>query len=106
MPDAVVVESRPGRGRCAVAGRTFAAGELVWREQPLTTALHHSRWGHCCNGCHRETWSRGVHTVYCCTGCNRYMYCSEDCARADWHRGHAGECRLLQALPDTIKPDT
>jgi hypothetical protein len=141
---ALVVEDRQGRGRCAIAGRAFSAGEVILAESPLAQVLHHSQWGRRCNGCLQTTWETGhradaatllrpcrraapgraalrasasdscplvcaaspADTVYRCGGCERYLYCSQACAEADWQRGHRPECAVLRRLPDTIQPDT
>eukprot|EP01045_Picozoa_sp_COSAG04_P001111 COSAG04_NODE_34_length_34523_cov_40.302446_25_plen_701_part_00 len=103
--DGVAVETRQGRGRCAVASRDFAEGETIVTELPLAQVLHHQQWGHRCNGCLQRTWGKGRHTVYRCGGCGRSLYCSRACAAADWERGHCAECGTLRRMPESIHPD-
>ena len=56
---ALVVEDRPMRGRCAIAGRNFAAGDVIVAESPLAHVLHYSQWGKRCHGCLQSTWCTG-----------------------------------------------
>lgn len=56
---ALVVEDRPSRGRCAIAGRNFAAGDVIVAESPLAHVLHYSQWGKRCHGCLQSTWCTG-----------------------------------------------
>ena len=56
---ALVVEDRPSRGRCAIVGRNFAAGDVIVAESPLAHVLHYSQWGKRCHGCLQSTWCTG-----------------------------------------------
>lgn len=56
---AVVIEDRPGRGRCAIAGRSFCAGDVILAESPLAHVLHHAQWGQRCHGCLQSSWDTG-----------------------------------------------
>mmetsp|Transcript_31241 Transcript_31241/g.74515 ORF Transcript_31241/g.74515 Transcript_31241/m.74515 type:complete len:93 (-) Transcript_31241:29-307(-) len=46
-----------------------------------------------CDGCRKQFPSSDL---YVCTGCMIAEYCSKECQRAHWSRGHKGDCISLR----------
>ena len=96
------VETRPGRGRCAVAYSAIPAGTVLtqFSGEPFAHTLLPSQFRRRCGCCLQTLTSQGMR----CSRCKQVRYCSQACQVADWPE-HKHECPalaspILQALGD------
>eukprot|EP00919_Chromeraceae_sp_WS-2016_P050146 GHVR01118937.1.p1 GENE.GHVR01118937.1~~GHVR01118937.1.p1 ORF type:complete len:188 (+),score=66.45 GHVR01118937.1:221-784(+) len=73
------VESREGKGRCALASMSLTAGTLVCRASPQAFQLSNSKTPYRCDYCLCLS-SRPMK----CSGCKSALYCSVKCQKSDW----------------------
>ena len=75
------VEERPGRGRCVIAQRDIAAGELIMIEEPYAMAISKEyqevACAYCCKLCVNTT-------VFAANAAVANRYCSQDCLTLDY----------------------
>jgi SET and MYND domain-containing protein len=88
----VRVETRAGRGRCVVAARDIAAGELIFTSAPLAAfPASDAR----CMECWRTAGDGGA-ALLRCPPC-KTAFCGPACQRAGWAL-HKVECPLLRGF--------
>lgn len=85
------IETRPGRGRCLVATRAFAVGDLLLEEPPYASVV--SDGSSACDACGRQSAS-----LKRCGGCRLVSFCDASCQRASFLGTHKAECTTLAAL--------
>ena len=97
------VETRPGRGRCAIASSAIPAGTVLtqFSGEPFAHTLLPSQFRRRCASCLQTLSSQGMR----CSRCKQVRYCSQACQVADWPE-HKHECPalaspILQALGDS-----
>jgi len=112
--DGVEVRQHPLKGRCLVATREFAPGDVVLRQQPYAVALVFGGDGDpggsggggggggggsgccCCDYCHRPVGlPAGLPPALRCSRCKLARYCSPAHQRAAWAAWHREECAAL-----------
>lgn len=77
-----------GRGRCLIASRDVAAGEVFLRCAAVAVTPVGAR----CWSCFAKPPSSGLLR---CTRCGAVAYCGKACQAADWRSGHREECHPL-----------
>ncbi|KAH9873928.1 hypothetical protein IAQ61_004555 [Plenodomus lingam] len=111
----VCVNSRgESTGYGLFAGRKFGPGEqLAVFKRPLVASLDPVRLFDTCANCF--VWTEGASAgtrlyvpeetrVSKCAGCQRIRYCSKNCQKEAWSRGHKHECKVFKALGDKELP--
>ena len=100
--DWTTVETRPGRGRCAIASSAIPAGTVLsqFSGEPFAHTLLPSQFRRRCGCCLQTLSSQAMR----CSRCKQVRYCSQACQVADWPE-HKHECPalaspILQALGD------
>ena len=84
------VERRDGRGRCLVAARAFAPGDLLLEQPPYAAVLLDG--APACDACGRVA-PGGAAELKRCTRCRAVRYCGPDCqARCARHHTRARLC--------------
>ncbi|KIY65580.1 hypothetical protein CYLTODRAFT_492185 [Cylindrobasidium torrendii FP15055 ss-10] len=92
--------------KCAVDGAAGAAILEIFRVSSTntytdTTELKELALRKCANlKCKRK--NAGPVILKRCGGCLHYAYCSKECQRLDWARGHKQYCNNLKILPQMI----
>ncbi|CAM9403157.1 unnamed protein product [Discosporangium mesarthrocarpum] len=87
------VEIHQGRGRCLIADKEFAVGDLIFEVQPLCAVLEEEQVQKRCAWCFVAFADVGQR----CSSCKRIWYCSRGCQETDW-RDHRTECRAWVSL--------
>ncbi|CAI7804248.1 unnamed protein product, partial [Closterium sp. NIES-54] len=94
------LQVKKGKGRCAIASKAFARGDVVLAETALLFAprdAYHAALCHCCG----HTFGDAAHSAQSsplpCHGCGFAVFCSE-CAPSAQAR-HSALCPLFRALP-------
>ncbi|XP_055328544.1 uncharacterized protein LOC129581466 [Paramacrobiotus metropolitanus] len=72
------------------AVRSFAAGDVVLRCEPLVWVLKSHAYETRCAYCLRKSQKLSI-----CADCKLHSYCNRACQRADWKLEHKLECELL-----------
>ena len=92
------MQQRPGRGRCYVADRDFAADEIILRERPCAMAISDAFLPQgACAMCGRVP-DPAVDRVFAASEQDWARYCSEDCLRRDYAAGAARALAPTQSL--------
>eukprot|EP00729_Bicosta_minor_P001163 gene1163-12050_t len=120
VPGLIKLEVVEGRGRCVVASRDIAAGEVIMRSHPAScTVLGHMR-GERCSWCLSKAPTDPAtgevlpgKELKRCSGCKEAWYCSgKKCQRHHWS-AHKAMCKAWQkkgglaslSLPDAAISD-
>jgi hypothetical protein len=125
--DGVAVRLDPSKGgRCLIATRDFAPGEVVLRQRPYAYALTTAAAACYCDFCHRplspsgpsaaaEATTTALATrqqqhnhppILRCSRCKIPAYCDQACQRSAWVAWHREECAALTAVAPRIPPLT
>jgi SET domain len=86
-----------GRGRCLVANRNYAAGEVVLVEEPYAMVVSEGFAEVCCSYCARICADQ---TMFALSSNDCVRYCSEACITADFQL-HSAEVAPIEALLGT-----
>ncbi|KAF2187202.1 SET domain-containing protein [Zopfia rhizophila CBS 207.26] len=96
------------------AGHDFDAGEhIIAMKRPLVVSLSTERLVDTCANCF--AWTEGTSIgsrlyvpegikVQTCAGCKRFRYCSKQCQKEAWNRGHKHECKNLRPISNREIP--
>ena len=89
------VQARPGRGRCYIAERDYAAGDVVLEEDVAAVVIadEYVPQGACAYCCHVPSGDK----VFASREDDYARYCSEACMRCD-HEAHRHQVDATQAL--------
>jgi hypothetical protein len=86
------VEEREGRGRCLVAARPFAPGDLLLEQAPYAAVLLDD--APACDACGRVA-QGGAAELKRCTRCRAVRYCGAECqVRARATRSACSSCLM------------
>ncbi|KAF0289974.1 SET and MYND domain-containing protein 4 [Amphibalanus amphitrite] len=91
--EAVEVQTKEGRGRCLVAARDVAPGEVLMVEQPYCAVVLPEESEQHCHHCCR--WSPAP---IGCLHCVEVRFCSRRCRAAAWEQYHSVECPIYGHL--------
>ncbi|CAE8691098.1 unnamed protein product [Polarella glacialis] len=84
-------------GRCALASRDLAPGDVAFKAPPLAAMLQEQCVGRHCDFCFVAGLSRSR-----CSRCKASFYCGRACQEADWKDHHKLECGARAVLEEAL----
>eukprot|EP00268_Persea_americana_P038152 TRINITY_DN3779_c0_g1_i23.p1 TRINITY_DN3779_c0_g1~~TRINITY_DN3779_c0_g1_i23.p1 ORF type:complete len:461 (-),score=63.36 TRINITY_DN3779_c0_g1_i23:2850-4232(-) len=90
---ALAVSSLPDKGRCLVATRSFAPGEVIISQEPYACIPNNPSAVVRCDGCFASG------NLKKCSGCRMTWYCGSTCQKSEW-KLHQLECQGLASLTE------
>jgi SET and MYND domain-containing protein len=96
------VETRSGRGRCAVAAAELPAGTVLaqFSGRPYAACLLREEWPRRCACCFKV--AAETRPLLRCSRCKLMRYCNAACQAADWPL-HKHECAAMPRLADVAE---